>query len=164
MSRWFRGNATQKVDSKGRVSIPAPFRRVIEESMPNKRPEDAPEFVLVFGESDRNFLEGYTLTAIDEVQKKIAQLDRGSPIRRKFERMFSGFSEDMTINPTGQVLLKQEWRDKVGIKSEAYFIASSDTFQIWNKDAFDRSLSDAEDWNDPLGELDAAIRAQNAET
>ena len=164
MSRWFRGNATQKVDSKGRVSIPAPFRRVIEDSMPNKRPDDAPMFVLVFGEEDRDFLEGYTISAIEEVQEKVGMLDRGSPIRRKFERMFSGFSEDLTINPTGQVLLKQEWRDKVGIENEAFFIASSDTFQIWHKPTFDARRQDAETWADPLGELDAAIRALSAGT
>ena len=35
MARRFRGESVHKVDAKGHVSIPAPFRRVLEEGDPN---------------------------------------------------------------------------------------------------------------------------------
>ena len=33
--RRFRGEAENKVDAKGRISIPAPFRRILEEGAPD---------------------------------------------------------------------------------------------------------------------------------
>ena len=36
MARRFRGESVHKVDNKGRVSIPAPFRRILEEGDPEE--------------------------------------------------------------------------------------------------------------------------------
>ena len=47
--RRFRGEAENKVDSKGRVSIPAPFRRVLEEGDPDWSNGVNPNFVIVYG-------------------------------------------------------------------------------------------------------------------
>ena len=77
MARRFRGESHHKVDTKGRVSIPASFRRVLESSDPNWQPGDNPELVIVYGDHRRKFLECYTMQAIDEVDAKIDALPRG---------------------------------------------------------------------------------------
>jgi MraZ protein len=65
VARRFRGSDTFKVDAKGRVSIPAPFRRVIEASDPNWREGLRPNIVIVFGGKNQNWLEVYTIKAIE---------------------------------------------------------------------------------------------------
>ena len=72
MGRRFRGESHHKVDAKGRVSIPASFRRVIEAADPNWTDGLNPELVIVYGDHRRNYLECYTMEAIDEVDAKIA--------------------------------------------------------------------------------------------
>ena len=54
--RRFRGEFHQKVDGKGRVSIPADFRRVLESGDPSWSDGKAPEFVIVYVDHRRSFL------------------------------------------------------------------------------------------------------------
>ena len=58
MSRRFRGESIHKVDGKGRVSIPAAFRRVLEENDPDYALGLNPNLIIVYGNINRKFLGG----------------------------------------------------------------------------------------------------------
>lgn len=148
MARRFRGESSHKVDSKGRVSIPAPFRRVLEEADPDWTDGLNPNLVLVYGGKTRNFIEGYTMASMAEVDDKIAALPRGSKRRRALEHMFSGQSVQVQVDETGRLVLAKKLRDKIGITDEAVFVASGDTFQIWEPGAYDDHSASLEDWID----------------
>jgi len=49
VTQWFRGESVHKVDSKGRVSIPALFRRVLEAADPDWTDGLQPNVVVVYG-------------------------------------------------------------------------------------------------------------------
>jgi len=68
----FTGEHTQKVDSKGRMSIPADFRRVLEAGDPAWNPGQSPRMYLLYGDHLRNQLQGYTVAEFDAVIKEIA--------------------------------------------------------------------------------------------
>ena len=68
MARRFRGESDHKVDTKGRVSIPASFRRVIQDGDPDYTDGLAPRLIIVYGGKTRNYLEGFTIEAMDEVR------------------------------------------------------------------------------------------------
>lgn len=151
MVRRFRGESHHKVDSKGRVSIPASFRRVLEAGDPNWTEGLSPEFVIVYGDHRRKYLECYTMEAIEEVDEKIAALPRGSMERRMLERLFSGLSEPAKVDETGRIVLSAKLRQKIGIEGEAFFIASGDTFQIWKPETYQEDeLAKTEAWLDDL--------------
>ena len=147
----FRGESTNKVDGKGRVSIPAPFRPVLVAGDPDCSEGQLPEFVIVYGDHRRKFLECYTMEAIAEVDEKIAGLARGSMERRMLERLFSGQSETARVDETGRIVLSVKLRSKIGIDGEAFFIASGDTFQIWKPETYEaEELAKTEEWLDEL--------------
>jgi MraZ protein len=146
VARRFRGESVHKVDGKGRVSIPAAFRRVLEENDPEWTEGLNPNLVLVYGNDRRAFLEGYSMTAMDEVDAQIASLPRGSKPRRMLERMFSGQALHTQVDETGRLVLPQKLRDKVGIDAEAFFIASGDTFQIWRPEAHTEHEAEVDSW------------------
>ena len=153
MARRFRGESHHKVDSKGRVSIPATFRRVLEASDPNWRDGDNPELVIVYGDHRRSYLECYTIDAIEEVDAKIARLPRGSVERKMLERLFSGQSFPTNVDETGRLVLPAKLRKKIDIENEAFFIAAGDTFQIWKPETYEaEELSKTESWLDDLPE------------
>lgn len=137
MARRFRGEFHQKVDGKGRVSIPAQFRRVLESGDPGWSEGKTPEFVIVYGDQRRKFLECYTIDAIEQVEDRIAEMPRGSQKRRALERMISGYSTEITVDDTGRIVLAKKLRDKIGLDDQAFFIASVDTFQIWKPETYE---------------------------
>ncbi len=154
MARRFRGESHHKVDTKGRVSIPpALFRRVLEAGDPDHREGDnPPNLVIVYGDHRRNYLECYTVEAIDEVDEQIAALPRGSIERRMLERLFNGQSfPPTTVDETGRLVLPAKLRQKIGLEKEAFFIATGDTFQIWKPETYDEvELKRTEEWLDEM--------------
>ncbi|MCE8510564.1 division/cell wall cluster transcriptional repressor MraZ [Ruegeria pomeroyi] len=153
MARRFRGESNHKVDSKGRVSIPASFRRVLEAGDPNWQSGGNPELVIVYGDHRRKFLECYTMEAIDEVDAKIDALPRGSMERKMLQRMFHGQSFPTSVDETGRLVLPAKLRTKIALGDEAFFIAAGDTFQIWNPATYEEEeLAAAEEWLDELPE------------
>ncbi|GGE47434.1 division/cell wall cluster transcriptional repressor MraZ [Actibacterium pelagium] len=164
MARRFRGEYTFKVDAKGRMSIPALFRRVLEAGDPNWTEGLRPELVIVYGDDSRDFLEVYTMTAIDALDDKIARLPR-SPLKRRLERMISGQSHQTEVDGDGRLVLPQKLRQKIGLEKEAFFIASGDTFQIWKPETFEAEDAafaeelgeDIPEGTDPLDALDLML-------
>ncbi len=149
MVRRFRGEFHQKVDGKGRVSIPADFRRVLEAGDPLWTDGKTPEFVIVYGDHRRSYLECYTMDAAADVDAKIDALPRGSMNRRMLERLFNGQSLKTGVDETGRIVLPQKLRSKIELDDTAYFIATGDTFQIWKPETFEaEELAKTEAWLD----------------
>lgn len=164
MAKRFRGTSTHKVDSKGRVSIPAPFRRVLEEGDPDYADGLQPQVVLVYGRKQRDFIEGYTLTEMEEVEDKIAAMPRASRERRLLENIYLSQSQQIGIDNTGRLVLSQDLRDKFEIGAEAEFVGSGSTFQIWEPSkyagytaALDALYDDEDDDFDPMTLLDRTV-------
>lgn len=163
MVRRFRGEGHHKVDGKGRVSIPAHYRRVLEAGDPMWSEGKTPELVVVYGDHRRRYLECYTIDAANEVDAKIAAMKRGSMERRMLERLFNGQSLLTSVDETGRIVLPIKLRQKIGLDNEAFFIATGDTFQVWEPGTFEaEELSKTEAWLeefpedfDPLTLLDA---------
>jgi MraZ protein len=141
VARRFRGESDHKVDGKGRVSIPASFRRVIEACDPDWRDDVPPRLIIVYGDDKRTFLEGFTIEAMDEVDEKIARHPRGSAKRKAMERLYNAQSIETVVDDTGRIVLPAKLRDKIGLSAMAKFVASGDTFEIWEPDAYDASIS-----------------------
>jgi len=136
VARVFRGEFHQKVDGKGRVSIPASFRRVLEAQDPEWQTGKRPRLIVVYGDERRRHLECFSINAMEDVDARIALMPRGSPERRAMEMLVYTFSQDAEVDEDGRIVLPQKLRDKIGIEGEAYFAGTSDTFQIWKPETY----------------------------
>ena len=165
MGRIFRGESLNKVDGKGRVSIPALYRRVIEASDPNWTEGLNPELIIVYGDHRRHYLECYTVEAMQEVDAKIAALPRGSQARKHLQRLFHGQSFPTSIDETGRLVLPAKLRRKIDLEGEAFFIAAGDTFQIWKPETYEaEEVAKTEEWLDEFPEdFDPLILLDNPE-
>ena len=151
LARRFRGEGHHKVDGKGRVSIPASFRRVLEAGDPDWTDGLTPGLVIVYGDHRRAYLECYTVRAINQVDAQIEALPRGSMERRMLQRLFHGQSIPTSVDETGRLVLPAKLRAKVGLGAQAFFIAAGDTFQIWKPETYDtEELAKTEAWLDGL--------------
>jgi transcriptional regulator MraZ len=145
MARRFRGESDHKVDAKGRVSIPASFRRVIEACDPEWTEGLAPRIIIVYGSSTRSYLEGFTIQAMEEVDEKISRHPRGSAKRKAMERLYNAQAIETVVDETGRIVLPAKLREKIHLDGTARFVSSGDTFEIWAPEAYDESIAALDD-------------------
>jgi MraZ protein len=128
----FNGSALNAVDVKGRVSIPAFIRSIVE------RRSDAKAIIIGAHERDpcltaydRGFArylhsENERRRLIDESQGGDTQ-SHFSRARRTF-----GLTEDVPYDPSGRIILPPMMRRKGRIEDLALFVGVGGTFEIWN--------------------------------
>lgn len=147
MARRFRGESEQTVDGKGRTSVPALFRRVIESCDPDWSDGQRPNLVVVYGSESQKFLECYTMDAIDEIDLRIDRMKKGSIERKMMERRFHGHALPAQVLEDGRIMLPAKLRKKLELESKAFFIASGDHFQIWKPETYEaEELAKEEAW------------------
>lgn len=159
----FRGEFNQKVDRKGRMSIPADFRRVLETGDPDFPANPNPRMVVLYGPHLKNCLHAYTIEAMAEIETDIKALPRGSDARKRASRMILGKSWETEIDRDGRIVLPKDRRDQIGLEEDCVMVAMGDYFEIWNKSTYDALeaaemedfLSEQDEDFDPLSLLDA---------
>jgi MraZ protein len=165
--RRFRGESVHKVDQKGRVSVPAPFRRVLEEGDPDWTAGLVPNLVLIYGMPSGNCLEGYTIEGAARLDEKVSRLPQYSPQRRYLERIINTQSTYAQIDENGRIVLPQRLRDMFGLDTEATFAGMGEHFQIWSPEAYAADMARVAEWHaglsdseDPFAMLDGLDRGQ----
>lgn len=151
MSRQFTASMVCKVDGKGRVSVPAVIRRVLEVQGAEGR------FYLVPGFRNPRCIEGYSPEGHAEIADRIAEMHPADRARRKLEHRFLARSLPFELDDTGRIVLAPRVRAEAGIEDEALFVGLGDSFQIWNPQAYDAEMealfADDEADADPLAAM-----------
>lgn len=151
MARRFRGQFHQKVDAKGRVSIPALFRRVVEACDPDWTDGLRPNLVIHFGPRTQNFLSGFTIEAMDDIDRRIDAMPRGTPERKVLERTVHSQSQPTQLDDDGRIVLPQRLRERLELTGEVLFVGVGDSFQIWKPEAYDAEEARMEAWLETQG-------------
>lgn len=146
VARRFRGKSVHKVDTKGRVSIPAAFRRVLEEGDPDWRSGENPQLVIVHGIKEGECLEGYSIDAMEKVDDLISSLPHFSPEREFYETIMDTDSDYATVDENGRMVVSAALRAKIGVSKEIIFVGKGETFQMWEPAAYDEELKRIKAW------------------
>lgn len=151
MNLWFRGRHEQTVDAKGRVSVPARFIGVLQQCDPNWTEGKRPQLILVHSDATRNYIEGFSANAMTDMERKIARLPEGSAKRKMALDHYSGGAHETEVLEDGRIVLPQKLRNTLDLNAKALFIASGDTFRIWNPDVYQQT---------EVPKIDAMLAAQ----
>lgn len=151
MWRRFTSSFFNKVDAKGRVSVPAPWRKALD-----ARGADG-ALILVPGFRDRNCIEGYAPDTYESLAAAIAAMHPADPNRKKLEYRLMGRAVPMQVDENGRIVIGADLRAAFGLEPEAVFVGVGDSFQIWSRAAYDLHVApmmeDDEDDGDPLAAL-----------
>ena len=112
-----------KIDKKGRVSLPSSFRNVLPKSNRNE--------IILYKSIKTPSIEGCGVGRLKEIAKRINNLDFFSEDYDDFST--SIFSEIITTNidKEGRFLIPEELKLYSNIKTEAAFFGQGHYFQIW---------------------------------
>jgi MraZ protein len=140
LARRFRGSEEVKVDAKGRISIPARFRRVFEAADPDFESRQRAQMVIVYGFADWTHIRLYTMQAIEEIDEAISRMARGSNERTYLETLMNGLSDEAEIDADGRLVLPQRLREKIGLDDRAFFMAQGDYLKVTTPETHEADL------------------------
>ena len=124
----FRGRFTNKIDAKGRVSVPAKFRAVTVAQGFNG--------IICFPPlNEGRFIEGCGPPFAATIDKMLARLDPFSTERDMLASVLHGESAELMFDADGRVILPETLREFAGITDEAVFVGAGERFQIWEPKA-----------------------------
>lgn len=135
MTDRFVSNFTNRLDAKGRVSIPASFRSVLA--------RDGYEGLYIHPALDLSALDagGHALRAtIDDI------LARFSPFSEEWDSLstaLNGTCEVLKVDPEGRIQLSDALKSHAGIGDAVTFVGQGHKFQIWEPARFQAHLETA---------------------
>ena len=141
-----RGNYTARIDSKGRLKIPTPFRRLIEER------HGADLYITsLTGENVRI----YPLAEWESIEQRLALLPSMDPARRKFLDRTNYYGQQTAMDGQGRVLIHPLLRKSASVMGEVAVLGYLTYLEIWELERFRQRLL-----SDPYTEEDEAAIAR----
>ena len=131
----FASRFDNKIDAKGRVSIPASFRAVLG--------KEGVEEIFCYPHLDRPALEAGGTRLVSKIKGILEDFPIDSPERDEIATAYFGESERIKIDPDGRAILPKRLRDHAGIKDIAVFVGLGDKFQIWEPTAYETFRAEA---------------------
>ncbi len=132
MDRRFQGESHNKVDGKGRVSIPVKFRRVLQNCDAEYAPGGQPRLYIAYGDPKKNYIQCLSGDAFDRIDAIIQAQAPGSKQQKLLMFLYYQKCEATHLDETGRMVLPQAARDKIGLEDEALFEGHGTEFHILN--------------------------------
>ncbi|HUE79302.1 MAG TPA: hypothetical protein VMN38_06690 [Sphingomicrobium sp.] len=132
----FQGSALNAVDGKGRVSVPAFLRSVIE------RRGDSKTIVLAKHQSFpalSAYDPAYAARMHAKLERLLEKEETNAQAQLEYQQrnlMAFAASEEVPYDSSGRIVLPPMMRRKGSIEELALFLGAGETFQIWNPALF----------------------------
>jgi MraZ protein len=131
----FVSHFTNRLDAKGRVTIPASFRAVLV--------RDGFEGLYIHPSLDAEALDCGGHALLQEIDELLMRLSPYSEERDMFSTALLGTSEILKVDPEGRVALSESVKAYAGIGSDVTFVGQGHKFQIWEPGRFRAHLDEA---------------------
>ena len=142
----FLGNIEAKADSKGRVFLPAGFRKVLQASGEDQivmRKDVFQDCLVLYPESVWN----------EQVDNLRSRLNRWNKQHQQIYRQFVSDVELVNLDASGRMLIPRRYQEMAGITQTVRFLGVGDTIEIWAGGESNKPFMDAEDFGKALEEL-----------
>ncbi len=142
----FLGNFEAKVDAKGRVFVPAAFRKLFQ-----LRGE---EWFVLRKDIFQDCLVLYPGSVWEEeIDMLRSKLNKWNMVEQQVFRQFVLDAERIEMDGSGRILVSRRYLELVGIDTHVRFLGVDNTIEIWAKDKLDKPLLEPEDFAEKIQEL-----------
>lgn len=125
----FLGSYTYTLDDKGRVSLPAPFRREAGEQ----------RFVLLQVYSPALAL--YPEAAWREVEERLRGVIRNDPDARMWVLSLMSSAVEVTPDAQGRILVPAKLQEAAKLSGQVLMVGAIDKVELWNPAEFEAAVS-----------------------
>ncbi len=142
---FFIGTHQNKLDAKGRVSIPAQFRSVLKKM--SHAGEGAAVATMYLRPSHQNpCIEGWSELGFEALSKPLAEgFTQFSQEREDFLLALFADACTMETDKEGRIMLPPALAAHAGVTENVVFIGRLDTFQIWEPEAGSKRVAKAKE-------------------
>ena len=127
----FRGNHPTRVDDKGRLKIPAEFKRVIDEKY-------GTQFYIT--SLDGRVAQIYPFEEWERIEQKLAGLSTFNPTKKKFLARVNYWGQQVEMDGQGRLLIPQLLREKAVIKGEVAVLGNLTYLEVRNLQALQTEI------------------------
>ncbi|SRR6056297_3501296 len=128
----FMGEYQHKMDTKGRVIIPARFREELGE-----------QFVATRGLDNCLFI--YPMQEWKILEEKLRSLPLSSKNARTFVRFFFSGATECELDKQGRISIPANLRDYATLEKEIVVIGLADRIELWSEERWSIYMDEAED-------------------
>jgi len=127
------GHGPAKIDEKGRLKVPATFRKIIEEQY-------GLECFITSTDGERALV--YPLSVWFEFQSRLAKVPSTSEAKRKMLERVNYFGQVGTLDTQGRLLIPAVLREVAGIAEDVVVLGSQDHLIVWNEQKIQKRMAD----------------------
>jgi len=129
----FRGNHPTRVDEKGRLKVPAEFKRVIDEKY-------GQQFYIT--SLDGKVAQVYPFEEWERIEQKLAGLSSFNPTKKKFLDRTNYYGQQVEMDGQGRLLLPQLLREAGQIKGEVAVLGNLTFLTVRNLELFKKEITE----------------------
>jgi MraZ protein len=127
------GHSPTKIDDKGRLKIPADFRKIIEDKY-------GKDCFITSTDGERALV--YPLPVWFEFQARLAKVPSTSQAKAKLLERVNYFGQVSALDAQGRVLVPAVLREVAGITEDVVVLGSQDHLIVWNEQKIQQRLSE----------------------
>ena len=143
----FRGNHPTRVDEKGRLKVPAEFKRLIDEKY-------GTQFYIT--SLDGKVAQVYPFEEWQRIEEKLAKLSNFNPTKKKFLNRTNYYGQLVEIDGQGRVLIPALLRDAAQIQGEVAVVGNLTYLEVQSIEAYKKDIEEnpfTQDDENTLNEL-----------
>ena len=141
----FRGNHPTRVDEKGRLKIPAEFKRVIDEKYAQK---------FYITSLDGIVAQVYPFEEWERIEQKLASLSTFNPTKKKFLNRTNYYGQVVEMDGQGRLLVPQILRESAQIRGEVAVLGYQTYLEVKNREALEKEIKEQPFTDEDIKTLD----------
>jgi len=127
----FRGNNPTRIDEKGRLKLPAEFKRQIDESY-------GTQFFITSRDGKRAQI--YPMQEWEKVEAKLALIPDFNAAKKKLMERINYYGHSTEMDTQGRLLLPQILREEANVTGDVNVFGMQTYFEVANKVAFKQNM------------------------
>ena len=129
----FRGNHPTRIDEKGRLKVPADFKRVLDEKYGQR---------FYITSRDGKIAELYPIEEWERMESKLSQLPSTNPAVKKFLNTTNYWGQEVEIDGQGRLLMPGLLREAAALKGDVAVVGSLNHLEVRVLEDYRKSIEE----------------------
>jgi MraZ protein len=131
----FRGNHPTRVDEKGRLKLPAEFKRRVDELY-------GPQFYITSVDGKRAQI--YPLKEWEKIEGSLGTMSPFDPVRKKFLDVTNYYGQMAEMDAQGRLLIPQKLRDTAKVMGDVNVMGFQTMLEVVKEEMLDAQVKNAD--------------------